>query len=92
MRDPNRIPTILNLLREYWEANPDLRLGQIIGNIHHGDPFYVEDDVIELGLRETIARKEKYHVGKVPFPFPKPPENVLVKENSDKPVKKNESQ
>lgn len=33
MRDPNRIPRILNLLRAYWEENPDLRLGQIVVNL-----------------------------------------------------------
>lgn len=51
MRDPKRIPVILEELRKYWEANPDLRLGQIIHNIichEFGSPatFYAEDDVI----------------------------------------------
>lgn len=32
MRDPDRIDTVLNKLRTFWKANPDLRLGQIISN------------------------------------------------------------
>ncbi|MBV8068282.1 MAG: hypothetical protein JO270_00155 [Acidobacteriaceae bacterium] len=58
MRDPNRIPRILTLLRDYWTRYPDLRLGQIIvnftprfrcdmgckANIHHEDcSFWVRD-------------------------------------------------
>ena len=53
MRDPDRIPRILEKLRAYWEANPDLRLCQIVSNLNPSgtpDPFYVEDDVIEKAL------------------------------------------
>jgi len=32
MRDPNRIPEIIQFLAQHWMENPDLRLGQIIGN------------------------------------------------------------
>jgi hypothetical protein len=32
MRDPARIDRICDLLRAYWHAHPDLRLGQIVGN------------------------------------------------------------
>jgi uncharacterized protein YihD (DUF1040 family) len=31
-RDPNRIYRVLQALRAYWSANPDLRLCQIVGN------------------------------------------------------------
>jgi hypothetical protein len=34
MRDPKRIPKILARLRKIWEANPDLRLGQLIENVY----------------------------------------------------------
>jgi uncharacterized protein YihD (DUF1040 family) len=54
MRDPNRIPDVLEALRVYWEANPDLRLGQIIGNTAAraglGDGYAMEDDVLMARL------------------------------------------
>ena len=30
MRDPDRIEPMLDMVREAWEAAPDLRLGQLI--------------------------------------------------------------
>ena len=30
MRDPDRIPEMIELLQKIWESNPDLRLGQLI--------------------------------------------------------------
>lgn len=33
MRDLKRIDKIVNLLRAYWHAHPDLRLGQIVCNL-----------------------------------------------------------
>ena len=30
MRDPKRIPEMLEAIRDVWEAHPDLRLGQLI--------------------------------------------------------------
>lgn len=67
MRDPNRIPRILNLLRTYWEENPDLRMGQIVVNLTPGrfqresdagwkmmDPYHVEDDMWEAILKNTL--------------------------------------
>lgn len=51
MRDPKRIKSILTKLEEYWENNPDLRLGQIIFNFTrmagYTDVFYVEDNIID---------------------------------------------
>lgn len=37
MRDPNRIPVMLEALRKEWEASPDQRLCQLISNITRGD-------------------------------------------------------
>jgi hypothetical protein len=62
MRDPERIPRILQLLETYWRKHPDLRLGQIVENakvqVKRGpdrnpaiDTFYVEDEQIEEGLK-----------------------------------------
>ena len=47
MRDPKRIPKMLNELRRLWEIYPDMRLNQLISNINHPqtiDPFHIEDD------------------------------------------------
>ena len=57
MRDPNRIPEIIDELKVLWEANPDLRLGQLIINaINPGTPyselFYIEDDKLLTSLHK----------------------------------------
>ncbi len=47
-RDPAHIRNIILRLETVWTKYPDLRLGQLIMNIHH-DPYYVEDEYfIEL--------------------------------------------
>lgn len=43
MRDPARIPVVIEALRAYWLAHPDMRLGQIIANAVHSNVFYIED-------------------------------------------------
>ena len=54
MRNPERIPKILKELENFWEQNPDWRLGQVISNLSYelmgnNDPFYMEDkDLLEL--------------------------------------------
>lgn len=63
MRDPERIPEIITLLHAAWTAYPDLRLGQLICNIAEAggwksnDPFYVEDDVMLLGLQKLFENQ-----------------------------------
>ena len=48
MRDPNRIPEVLSMLRQGWEKVSDWRFGQLIENlkcyIGVDDLFYIEDD------------------------------------------------
>lgn len=57
MRDPARIPRLLEKLQFYWERSPDFRLGQLVTNLAATkDPFYTEDDVIEGCLDEWIRR------------------------------------
>ena len=48
MRDPNRIPKVLDLIKKLWEENPDLRLLQMLGNLFNSgfDPYYTEDDIL----------------------------------------------
>jgi len=50
MRDPKRIPEVLNELKTIWGSFPDLRLGQLIENaIPHYKLYYMEDkDLIEF--------------------------------------------
>lgn len=68
MRDPTRIPRLLDLLGAFWRANPDLRLGQIVDSAAgNGDVFLMEDVVIEAWLRErtepTMARRNCWTCG-----------------------------
>jgi hypothetical protein len=58
MRDPKRIPVMLEKIRVLWEKYPDLRLGQLIENVRgqsglgEVDLFYIEDDRMEQALDE----------------------------------------
>jgi len=46
MRDPDRIPVILQRLEQVWERHPDLRLGQLLINVFNMDFYGVEDEVL----------------------------------------------
>lgn len=56
MRDPKRIPKILDELKAIWAICPDLRLGQLILNVMQ-DPilYYLEDEEIIKRLREHYS-------------------------------------
>ena len=57
MRNKKRIPKIIKLLQEYWEKYPDLRLCQLISNLHgtgKQDIFFTEDDELEKLLKEEL--------------------------------------
>lgn len=49
-RDRKRIPKVLAALGELWQANPNLRLGQIIGNA--SITYYTEDDKALIALEQ----------------------------------------
>lgn len=56
MRDPQRISVVLETLRQAWQQNPDLRLGQLL--VIAASPkepcpelFYIEDDKLLAGLQ-----------------------------------------
>jgi uncharacterized protein YihD (DUF1040 family) len=54
MRDPARIPEILKLVEEAWVKYPDLRLGQLLGNLEAyllENIYYVEDTIIAEALK-----------------------------------------
>ena len=45
MRDEKRIPRVLKELEELWVKYPDLRLGQLIGNVVEDVAlYYIEDE------------------------------------------------
>ena len=58
MRDPERIPRVLDLLEKAWQEVPDWRLGQLIENIARdmgqNDAFYMEDDDLQKELRKRL--------------------------------------
>lgn len=65
MRDPKRIDSILNQLREVWEKVPDWRLGQLIVNaVEPKEPnpeiFAVEDSRLQhllARLSEQLSKR-----------------------------------
>lgn len=60
MRDPNRIPRVLELLEKAWKEAPDWRLGQLVENIARdigwNDAYYMEDDDLEKGVKELMDK------------------------------------
>ncbi|OGY66354.1 MAG: hypothetical protein A3I89_01585 [Candidatus Harrisonbacteria bacterium RIFCSPLOWO2_02_FULL_41_11] len=53
-RNPKRILKILKQLEKVWKKNPNLRLGQLIGNAVSGNVYNCEDD-------ELIKKLEKFY-------------------------------
>jgi len=59
MRDPNRIPEMMDLIGRIWMKYPDLRLGQLIANaVGDQKPFYIEDDEMLRGLNELVKENK----------------------------------
>ena len=58
MRDPQRIPRVLDLLEKAWNVVSDWLLGQLIENIARdmgwNDAYYMEDDDLEKELRKRL--------------------------------------
>jgi uncharacterized protein YihD (DUF1040 family) len=58
MRDSKRMDIVLNLLKEYWILNPDLRFGQIVGLLQNDtiddDLFNVEDEDLMKHIQKHI--------------------------------------
>lgn len=53
MRDPKRIDIILQEISAIWHKYPDMRLGQLIGNVLEGPSlYYVEDDSLVKALKD----------------------------------------
>ena len=60
MRDPRRIGPVLEVIRIVWQANPDMRLMQLLLNLEdgHSDLWYLEDD-------QLIERLVGLYLGKI---------------------------
>lgn len=56
MRDPKRIPEILNELKGIWSTFPDLRLGQLLLNVFNDrELYYVEEKELIKHLRDHYS-------------------------------------
>ena len=60
MRDPERIDKILKEIGDIWHKYPDMRLGQLIGNVLEGpNLYYVEDNGLVSALKDMyLGAKE----------------------------------
>ena len=56
MRDPERIPKVLEVVRRYWEKYPDLRLGQLVANMS-SSPYYLEDEDLVRRLETRMSNE-----------------------------------
>jgi len=65
MRDPKRIPKILNELKGIWGTYPDLRLGQLLLNVAK-DPqlYYLEDMELLKILRNHYSEVNNIEANK----------------------------
>ena len=60
MRDPKRIDIILQEISTIWHKYPDMRLGQLIGNVLEGPSlYYVEDDSLVKALKDMYEGAEE---------------------------------
>ena len=60
MRDPKRIDVILQEISDIWHKYPDMRLGQLIGNVLEGPSlYYVEDDGLVKALKDMQEGAEE---------------------------------
>ena len=60
MRDPKRIDVILQEISVIWRKYPDMRLGQLIGNVLEGPSlYYVEDDSLVKALKDMYESAEE---------------------------------
>ena len=62
MRDPARIPVVLEALSQYWEKHPYLRLAQILSEIAAAlriPTIFLEEGDILNGLTTLTPAKER---------------------------------
>jgi hypothetical protein len=58
MRDPKRIPKVLETIRSIWLTYPDLRLGQLIANhvTDFDELYYIEDHNLIAALKASTDK------------------------------------
>ena len=62
MRDPQRIPEVLEVIEQLWRLHPDWRLGQLISNLTawsdpvEGSVYDIDDDVLMDEARGHLAQ------------------------------------
>ena len=57
MRDPRRIPKVLNGLCDIWERYPDIRLGQLLMNVASDPILYnIEDEELVKKVKEYYEK------------------------------------
>lgn len=71
MRDPNRIPQMIKILEEFWKANPDYRLGQLITvatrpTTPHPGTYAIEDDEMLIALK-SIGKPRSGNDNSIPY-------------------------
>jgi hypothetical protein len=66
MRDPDRIPMILAAVERRWRKDPDLRLGQLIGNLVHGHALLLIEDGELLEILGPETENERRYVEEEP--------------------------
>lgn len=64
MRDPNRIPEVLEEIEHLWRLHPDWRLGQLISNLTawsdpvEGSVYDIEDDALVEEARRHLSQAD----------------------------------
>lgn len=63
MRDPDRIPVVLEQIERIWKHHPDWRLGQLVSNLAAwADPardavWDIEDDVLVAEIERHLNQQ-----------------------------------
>jgi len=68
MRDPNRIPHILDEIEQLWQIYPDQRLGQLLQNyvFGRGDIFFQEDTETLVALHNAMLQANEIRTNRHP--------------------------
>ena len=65
MRDPKRIPEVLNELKGIWSSFPDLRLGQLLLNVvNERELYYFEDEDLIKAIRHHYSEVKNIEANK----------------------------
>lgn len=65
MRDPNRIPLVLQEIEKVWRLHPDWRLGQLVCNLaawidsSENIVWDVEDDALMAEAQQHVAKQTR---------------------------------